>query len=82
MFPSIERRLRALGTMGAHITRAAGPKMPLKLWLMAGPLMAALVVCVAILLPLLVWVSLALTMLFGGIPFSILHLLLRALGHH
>lgn len=82
MFPSIDRRLRALGTMGAHITRAAGPKMPLKLWLIAGPLIAILVVLVGILLPLLVWVSLALTMLFGGIPFAIVHLLLRALGHH
>ena len=33
MFPSIDRRLRALGALGAHVTRAAGPKMPLKLWL-------------------------------------------------
>jgi len=81
MFPSIDRRLRALGTMGAHITRAAGPQMPLKLWLIAGPLIAILVVCVGALLPLLVWLSLALTMLFGGIPFGIVHLLLRALGH-
>lgn len=82
MFPSIDRRLRALGTMGAHITRAPGPKMPLKIWLIIGPLLAILVVCVGILLPLLVWVSLALTMLFGGIPFAIIHLVLRALGHH
>jgi len=82
MFPSIERRLRALGTMGAHITRAAGPKMPLKLWFIAGPLIAILVVCVGVLLPLLVWLSLALTLLFGGLPFGIVHLLLRALGHH
>ena len=49
---------------------------------MVGPLLAILVVCVGILLPLLVWVSLALTRLFGGIPFSILHMFLRALGHH
>ena len=82
MFPSIDRRLRALGTLGAHITRAAGPKMPLKIWLIIGPLLAVLAVLVAILLPLLVWLSLALTMLFGGIPFSIVHVLLRWLGHH
>ncbi|MBS0418875.1 MAG: M48 family metalloprotease [Proteobacteria bacterium] len=82
MFPSIERRLRALGTLGAHITRAPAAKMPLKLWLIIGPLLAILVVCVGILLPMLVWLSLALTMLFGGIPFAIIHLLLRALGHH
>ena len=82
MFPSIERRLRALGTLGAHITRAASPKIPLKIWLIATPLLAILVVCVGILLPLLVWLSLALTGLFGGIPFGIAHMLLRALGHH
>jgi Zn-dependent protease with chaperone function len=82
MFPSIERRLRALGNMGAHITRAPSPKLPLKLWLIIGPLLAILVVCVGILLPMLVWLSLALTMLFGGIPFAIIHFLLRALGHH
>jgi Zn-dependent protease with chaperone function len=82
MFPSVDRRLRALGTLGAHITRPAGPKMPPKLWLLIGPLLAVLAVLVAILLPLLVWVSLALTMLFGGIPFGIVHALLRWLGHH
>jgi hypothetical protein len=82
MFPSIDRRLRALGALGAHITRAAGPKMPLKLWLIIGPLVAVLAVLVAVMLPLLVWLSLALTMLFGGIPFSIVHVLLRWLGHH
>jgi len=82
MFPSIERRLRALGTMGAHINRAAGPKMPLRLWLIVGPLLAVLVVLVAMLFPLLIWLSLALTMLFSGIPFAIVHLLLRWLGHH
>jgi Zn-dependent protease with chaperone function len=82
MFPSIDRRLRALGTMGAHITRAAGPKIPLKLWFIIGPLIAILVVCVGIMLPLLVYLSIALTALFGGIPFGIVHMLLRWLGHH
>jgi hypothetical protein len=84
MFPSIDRRLRALGALGAHITRTAGPKMPLKLWLLVGPLLAVLAVLVAIMLPLLIWLSLALTALFGGIPFAIVHVLLRWLGpaHH
>jgi len=82
MFPSIERRLRALGTMGAHITRAPSQKIPLKVWLIGTPLAAILVVCVGIMLPLLVWLSLALTGLFGGIPFGIVHMILRGLGHH
>ena len=46
------------------------------------PLLAVLAVLVAILFPLLIWVSLALTMLFSGIPFAIVHVLLRWLGHH
>jgi Zn-dependent protease with chaperone function len=82
MFPSIDRRLRALGTLGAHITRAAGPKIPVKLWFIIGPLVAVVAVLVAIMLPLLVWLSIALTALFGGIPFGIVHMLLRWLGHH
>jgi Zn-dependent protease with chaperone function len=82
MFPSIDRRLRALMTMGAHITLAASPKIPLKIWLIATPLVAILVACVGVMLPLLVWLSLALTGLFGGIPFGIVHMILRALGHH
>jgi hypothetical protein len=78
----MDRRLRALGTLGAHITRAVGPKSPLKLWFIIGPLVAILAVLVAIMLPLLVWLSLALTALFGGIPFGIVHMLLRWFGHH
>jgi hypothetical protein len=82
MFPSIDRRLRALGAMGAHITRAPSQKIPLRTWLIVTPLVAILVVCVGIMLPLLVWLSLALTGLFGGIPFGIVHMILRGLGHH
>ena len=82
MFPSIDRRLRALGTLGAHISRAAAPKIPVKLWFIIGPLVAVVAVLVAIMLPLLVWLSIALTALFGGIPFGIVHMLLRWLGHH
>jgi Zn-dependent protease with chaperone function len=83
MFPSIDRRLRALASMGAHITRAAArPQIPLRTWLIIAPLLAVLAVLVAILFPLMIWVSLALTMLFSGLPFAIVHVLLRWLGHH
>jgi Zn-dependent protease with chaperone function len=82
MFPSIDRRLRALGAMGAHITRTARPQMSLRAWLFIAPLLAILAVLVAILFPLLIWLSLALTMLFTGMPFGIVHVLLRWLGHH
>jgi Zn-dependent protease with chaperone function len=82
MFPSVERRLRALGAMGAHITRAARAQMPLRAWLIIAPLLAIMAVLVAMLFPLLIWLSLALTMLFTGMPFGIIHVLLRWLGHH
>jgi Zn-dependent protease with chaperone function len=82
MFPSVDRRLRALGAMGAHITRAARPQMPLRAWLFIAPLLAIMAVLVAMLFPLLIWLSLALTMLFTGMPFGIVHVLLRWLGHH
>jgi Zn-dependent protease with chaperone function len=82
MFPSVDRRLRALGTMGAHITLAAGPKIPFKLWFIIVPLVTVLAACVATMLPLLVFLSISLTALFGGIPFGIVHMLLRWLGHH
>jgi Zn-dependent protease with chaperone function len=82
MFPSIDRRLRALGALGAHITRAARPQLSLRAWLFIAPLLAIVAVLVAILFPLLIWLSLALTMLFTGMPFAIVHALLRWLGHH
>jgi Zn-dependent protease with chaperone function len=82
MFPSVDRRLRALGAMGAHITRAARPQLPLRAWLFIAPLLAIMAVLVAMLFPLLIWLSLALTMLFTGMPFGIVHVLLRWLGHH
>jgi hypothetical protein len=80
MFPSIDRRLRALGRMGAHLMHTAH-KIPLRTLLIGVPLLLVVAGLVAILLPLIVWLSLALTALFGGIPFAILHGLLRWLGH-
>jgi Zn-dependent protease with chaperone function len=81
MFPSIDRRLRALGTMGAHVSRPRG-QMPFWALAIIVPLLVVLAALVAIMLPLMVWLSAALTMLFSGLPFSIVHLLLRWLGHH
>lgn len=82
MFPSIKRRLTALSAMGAHIDRPETTHMPLWALLLIAPLLSLLALCVAVLFPLLIWVSLALTMLFTGLPFAILHALLRWLGHH
>ena len=80
MFPSLERRLRALGKLGAQMTTAPR-KMPLRVVLIIGPLFAIVAVLVAIMLPLMVWLSLALTMLMTALPLGIVHALLRWIGH-
>ncbi|HUI60848.1 MAG TPA: hypothetical protein VLX90_11520, partial [Steroidobacteraceae bacterium] len=81
MFPSIERRLRALGSMGAHVSRPPR-RLPLLALAILAPLLLLLAGLVALLFPLLIWLSLALTALFSGLPFAIVHSLLRWLGHH
>jgi Zn-dependent protease with chaperone function len=79
-FPAVDRRLRALAALGA----AAIPsiiRMP--------PLMLAIVVPLSLIvgallagaLGLLVWLSVALSMMFLGLPFGALHVLLRSIGH-
>ena len=81
LFPSIERRLRALGSMGAHVSRPPR-RLPLVAVAILTPLLLLLAGLVALLFPLLIWLSLALTALFSGLPFAIVHALLRWLGHH
>lgn len=80
MFPSVDRRLRALAKLGAHVSRPPR-RMPLPLVLILAALCAVVGVLIALVLYLLVILSMALTMLFTGLPFGILHLLLRWLGH-
>ena len=79
-FPSIARRLRALAKMGAQL-RKEPQRMPLMMVLILTPLFAIVGVLACVLLYLLVFVSIALSMLFLGLPFGIVHLLLRWLGH-
>jgi Zn-dependent protease with chaperone function len=78
MFPSLHRRLRALQKMGARITELPFRyRMPLWGMLILTPLFAALAVLVPLLVVMLAYVSIPLSTLFLGIPFSIVHLLLR-----
>jgi len=81
MFPSVERRLRALRKMGASVMPP--PRRPLdwRVFAFGVPLLTLLVVLVVILIGLLSYVSIPLSALFTGVPFALLHLLLRALGH-
>jgi Zn-dependent protease with chaperone function len=80
-FPSIDRRLRALAKMGATIRSTPQKKIPPTILAIGIPLGALVLVLVGVCLYLLVFVSMALSMLFLGLPFSIVHLLLRWLGH-
>ena len=80
MLPSADQRLRALRKLGATLTLPT-QSMPLKHRMIMAALLAALGVLTTMLLPLLVYVSMALSMLFLGLPLSIVHMLLRWIGH-
>jgi hypothetical protein len=81
MFPSLERRLRALRRLGASVQVKVRKPLDWRLIAFGVPLGMILIILVAIVLVLLSYVSIPLSMLFTGIPFAVLHVLLRALGH-
>jgi Zn-dependent protease with chaperone function len=76
MLPSLDRRLRGLASMGAHVTREQR-HMPLVAILIFTPLIAVMGLLAGGAAYLLILVSVALSALFLGLPVSILHLLLR-----
>jgi hypothetical protein len=82
MFPAPERRLRELRRLGAHVAAAPPRKVPLKIWLIAVPLGTLVVGLMTIAAVLLCYVSIPLSALFTGIPFGLIHMVLRAIGHH
>lgn len=79
LFPSLDRRLAALQKLGATLKRAP-EKIPLKTLLIIVPLFSVAGALMLILLPLLAYVSAALSMLFTGLPVGIVHVLLRWIG--
>ena len=79
MFPSLERRLQALHKLGAMLTRAPN-RIPLTTVLIFAPLYFILGILFLILLPMLAYVSAAMSLLFTALPVGILHALLRAIG--
>jgi Zn-dependent protease with chaperone function len=80
MFPSLDRRLRALRKLGATLTRPT-QTWPLRKTLLAAGFISTGAAAAAVLLPLLMVLSACLSMLFLGLPLSILHVTLRWLGH-
>ncbi|HEU0199386.1 MAG TPA: M48 family metalloprotease [Burkholderiaceae bacterium] len=81
IFPSIERRYKALGRMGAEMRplHAAGA-LPLPLVLLFGFLGALCGWLGMVAVVLLIWLSIALSGLFTIFPAALLHALLRAIG--
>jgi Zn-dependent protease with chaperone function len=77
MAPALDRRLKALGVMGAHITARASRTMPAWAWLIVAPLFAVLIVLMSMVVFGLVYVSVALSGLFTWFPAVLLHMLLR-----
>jgi Zn-dependent protease with chaperone function len=76
MHPAVTRRLRALERLGAHVSYDAH-RLPVQLLLILVPLGALIGGLLAIAACLLAYVSVPLSMLFLGIPFAVIHVLLR-----
>lgn len=80
MLPTADHRLRALRKLGATLTQPT-KQMTRKQLLIVSALLSVVGALTLVLLPLLMWVSVALSMIFFGLPLSIVHMLLRALGN-
>lgn len=77
MAPSLDRRLKALGLMGAHVLPAAGRTMsPLTIAILV-PVFALVAVLMGAVVFGLLYVSLALSGLFTWLPAVLVHALLR-----
>ncbi|HKE44410.1 MAG TPA: M48 family metalloprotease [Steroidobacteraceae bacterium] len=79
-FPSMRRRLQALAKLGAQVT-VLPHGWPRQLLIILVPLAALIGVLVCVALYLMTFLSVALSMLFLGLPFAIVHVLLRLVGH-
>ncbi|WP_440224636.1 M48 family metalloprotease [Dokdonella sp. MW10] len=79
-YPTLARRIERLNGMGAAVEPPPTTPPNVLLSVLLSPLLALLVFLVGVLLVLGTWLSLALSMLFLGLPVGVLHLLLRHLG--
>jgi Zn-dependent protease with chaperone function len=79
-FPATDRRLRALAALGADAAPVV-QRLPLAKLFIIVPLCFLVAVLLVAVLGLLVWLSVALSMMFLGLPFGALHVLLRSIGH-
>jgi len=79
MIPSAARRLRALRKLGAHVNPQS-MQIPWRFLLLVSPLIALASVLLVFAIVLTAGITIPLSMLLTGLPFSVLHLLLRSLG--
>lgn len=77
MSPSLDKRLKALGILGAHVVPRTGRTMPARTWLIIAPLIAVVVVLMGAVVTGLLFVSVALSGLFTWLPALAIHALLR-----
>ena len=80
IFPSVEKREKALVRMGAHVV--SEPRKPMPVWavVIIGGLLSFAGALMAVAVVMLTMVSAALSGMFTIIPAAILHLILRALA--
>jgi len=77
MSPALDRRLKALGVMGAAVELKDARRMPLWAWGVLTPLGLLVVGLMGTALVLLVYVSVALSGMFTWLPVLLVHTLLR-----
>jgi Zn-dependent protease with chaperone function len=77
MSPALDKRLKALGVMGAHVAPRQRAVMPMWTKVLLAPVIALLVALMGAVVIGLAYVSLALSGLFTWLPAVLLHALLR-----
>jgi len=79
-YPTLRQRIERLNALGAQVTPPPAAAVNVLLWVLLSPLLFALVLLLGMLVYLGTFVSIALNMLFLGLPVGALHLLLRHLA--
>lgn len=77
MSPALDKRLKALGVMGAHVSPRVGKSVPPLAWFVLAPVMALVAGLMSAVVVGLLFVSLALSGLFTWLPALLIHALLR-----
>jgi Zn-dependent protease with chaperone function len=77
MSPSLDKRLRALGVMGAHVSPRAERVVPAWAWAILGPVCALVAGLMGVVVFGLLFVSIALSGLFTWLPALLIHAIIR-----